>query len=179
MTITAKEIAARVPRDGKTYRWDIGSCSICGVAIGYEFECQPPFDPIVSFDSSCDCAFSIPTLRTFDDVAGSINMQDVPQVFERMRAELITALRPATPPLRFVYTNHKGESSARTATPMSVRFGTSESYPEAIWLLQAYDHAREAVREFAMHKMSAIVSVSETAWADAAPADCLGKGGAS
>jgi hypothetical protein len=180
MQITAEEIAARVPRDGQIHRWNLRECSLCGVPVGYQFLCVPGGEPVAAFDSSCDCTrYSNLSPRSFADVAGAINMQRRPEIFEQMRAELYKALRSATPPLRFVYTNHKGESSARTVTPLSVRFGTSEWYPEPTWLLLAYDHAREADREFAMWKMQAIVSVSAKAWAEAAPADCLGKGGAS
>lgn len=48
------------------------------------------------------------------------------------------------------YTNHRGERSLRTITPHNVRFGSSQWHPEPQWMLEAWDHDRDAHRSFAM-----------------------------
>ena len=54
------------------------------------------------------------------------------------------------PPLQFTYRNYKGEVRDRTVTPLGVRFGATEWHPEPQWLLRAFDHDKQAEREFAM-----------------------------
>lgn len=55
-----------------------------------------------------------------------------------------------TAPLRFIYTNHRGETDQRTVIPMSVRFGSTKWHPKPQWLLKAFDLDKDAEREFAM-----------------------------
>lgn len=52
--------------------------------------------------------------------------------------------------LKFTYTNWKGETSERWATPLSFRWGTTEWHPKAGWLMRAFDHDKGAEREFAL-----------------------------
>lgn len=52
--------------------------------------------------------------------------------------------------LTFRYTNWRGETAVRTATPISLRWGTTEWHPKPDWLLRAYDHEKRAEREFAL-----------------------------
>lgn len=52
--------------------------------------------------------------------------------------------------IRFRYTNWRGETGMRHVTPISLRFGTSEYHSEPQWLLRAFDHDRQAEREFAL-----------------------------
>ena len=51
---------------------------------------------------------------------------------------------------RLVYTNWRGETSERTITPMHVWFGATDWHPEPQWLLRAWDHERNAERDFAL-----------------------------
>ena len=53
-------------------------------------------------------------------------------------------------PFIFEYKNHRGEVATRTVTPISVRFGSTEWHSEPQWLLLAFDHEKQAEREFAM-----------------------------
>ncbi|UWQ30207.1 hypothetical protein [Leisingera sp. M523] len=52
--------------------------------------------------------------------------------------------------VKFIYTNWKGETSERWATPLSFRWGTAEWHPKAGWLMRAFDHDKGAEREFAL-----------------------------
>jgi predicted DNA-binding transcriptional regulator YafY len=52
--------------------------------------------------------------------------------------------------IRFEYHNYKGEQGQRHATPISVRFGSSQWHSKSQWLMKAYDHDKQAEREFAM-----------------------------
>ncbi|WP_164209245.1 hypothetical protein, partial [Stenotrophomonas maltophilia] len=53
-------------------------------------------------------------------------------------------------PLAFIYTDHRSETDERHATPIGVRWGTSEWHRDPQWLLLAFDHDRQAECEFAM-----------------------------
>lgn len=52
--------------------------------------------------------------------------------------------------LKFTYTNWKGETSERWATPLSLRWGATKWHPKAGWLMLAFDHNKGAEREFAL-----------------------------
>jgi len=51
---------------------------------------------------------------------------------------------------RLVYTNWRGETSVRTITPIRVWFGSTDWHPEPQWLLRAFDHDKNAERDFAL-----------------------------
>jgi hypothetical protein len=53
-------------------------------------------------------------------------------------------------PFTFTYKNYRGDIAVRNVTPISVRFGSTEWHPEPQWLLLAFDHEKQAEREFAM-----------------------------
>lgn len=53
-------------------------------------------------------------------------------------------------PICMVNRNWRGEVSHRTITPVRVYWGTTSWHPEAGWLLQAYDHDKQAERVFAL-----------------------------
>src|SRR5262245_42314613 len=55
--------------------------------------------------------------------------------------------------IEFDYINHEEKQSQRHITIYSIRFGTSEWYPEPQWLILAWDHDKEDWREFAVNKM--------------------------
>lgn len=62
---------------------------------------------------------------------------------------------PVRPPttsqaIRFHYRNWQGKVALRHATPISLRFGTSEWHREEQWLMRAYDHDHQAECEFAL-----------------------------
>ena len=48
----------------------------------------------------------------------------------------------------FEYTNYRGETARRWATPIGLRWGVTEWHPTPGWLLHAFDHDRGAEREF-------------------------------
>ncbi len=48
------------------------------------------------------------------------------------------------------YTNYRGDTATRTITPVSLRYGSTEWHKEDGWLLEAFDHDRQANREFAL-----------------------------
>lgn len=52
--------------------------------------------------------------------------------------------------LKITYTNYKGHTAERRITPSLVWFGATEWHPEPQWLLRAYDHDRQADRDFAL-----------------------------
>ena len=68
---------------------------------------------------------------------------------------LAAAIRAAEPapvggPIRLTYRNWRGEVSDRKITPKSVWFGATDWHPEPQWLLRAYDHDKQADRDFAL-----------------------------
>lgn len=60
------------------------------------------------------------------------------------------ALRAGAAPIKLDYTNHRGETATRTITPLRVRWGKTEHHPVEQWLLDCYDHDREATRTYAL-----------------------------
>jgi predicted DNA-binding transcriptional regulator YafY len=48
------------------------------------------------------------------------------------------------------YTNHRGERATRTITPRGINWGSTEWHPEPQWLLLAWDHGKNAFRDFAI-----------------------------
>ncbi|WP_185756009.1 hypothetical protein [Brucella anthropi] len=52
-------------------------------------------------------------------------------------------------PVKIAYTNYRGETSVRTITPQRLWHGSTEWHPEPQWLVTAYDHDKQAVRDFA------------------------------
>lgn len=83
--------------------------------------------------------------------------------------------------LSVLYTNYKGETSWRVVTPSmfqlgsatvigtdlgvtffpSFRFGTTLQYPEPTWLLDVYDHGKNAKRTFAVTNIRMILPYSK------------------
>lgn len=57
------------------------------------------------------------------------------------------------PPLVFTYTNHRGVTAVRRVTPTSVYYGTTEHHPEPCWLLRAFDHDKQSVRDFDLRRV--------------------------
>lgn len=53
-------------------------------------------------------------------------------------------------PIALTYTNYKGETATRTITPRSIWFGSTEWHPEPQYLLRAFDHDKQADRDFAL-----------------------------
>jgi len=55
-----------------------------------------------------------------------------------------------TKPLTFRYTNWRGETAVRTATPVRIWWGSTDWHPEPGWLMTAHDHGKDAERDFAL-----------------------------
>lgn len=53
-------------------------------------------------------------------------------------------------PVTLIYTNYRGEESERTITPQRVWYGSTEWHPEPQWLMTAFDHEKQANRDFAL-----------------------------
>ncbi|WP_273785673.1 hypothetical protein [Brucella intermedia] len=53
-------------------------------------------------------------------------------------------------PITLTYTNYRGETSERTITPIRPWFGSTEWHSEPQWLLTAFDHEKQANRDFAI-----------------------------
>jgi WYL domain len=72
---------------------------------------------------------------------------------KQARAALSGASIPAhddSQPVRLTYTNWRGETSERTITPLRVYYGSTDWHPEPQWLLRAFDHDKQAERDFAL-----------------------------
>ena len=52
--------------------------------------------------------------------------------------------------ITMTYRNYRGEVSERTITPLSIRWGVTEWHPVPGWLLTAFDHGKQADRDFAL-----------------------------
>jgi len=48
------------------------------------------------------------------------------------------------------YRNHRGEVALRRIEPRNIWFGSTEWHPREQWLLNAYDHDKQAERDFAL-----------------------------
>lgn len=59
-------------------------------------------------------------------------------------------LAMADQPIRFAYTNYRGELSVREAVPRRLWFGSTQYHPEAQWMMTAYDTGKKADRDFAL-----------------------------
>lgn len=53
-------------------------------------------------------------------------------------------------PVKLLYRNYRGEVSNRTITPLKPWYGSTEWHPEPQWLLKAFDHEKDAERDFAL-----------------------------
>ena len=52
--------------------------------------------------------------------------------------------------ISIVYTNYRGETALRRIIPKRIYFGKTEWHPESQWLLEAFDHDKDADRTFAL-----------------------------
>lgn len=59
-------------------------------------------------------------------------------------------------PARITYTNYRGETAERTITPKRVWYGISDWHPEPHWFLTAFDHDKNADRDFALRDFSSV-----------------------
>lgn len=53
-------------------------------------------------------------------------------------------------PVLLGYTNWRGEFAERSITPIRVHFGATDWHPEPQWLIEAFDHDRNANRDFTL-----------------------------
>lgn len=63
--------------------------------------------------------------------------------------------------ITFWYKNYKGEEGYRRATPISLRYGTSEWHTTPQWLMLAHDDEKDAPREFALADMKNFIGNPE------------------
>lgn len=52
--------------------------------------------------------------------------------------------------IKVTYTNYKGETGRRTITPLQLLYGTTQWHHVPQWLLEVYDHEKEAIRTYAL-----------------------------
>lgn len=55
--------------------------------------------------------------------------------------------------IKFTYTNWRGVTAVRTATPLAIEFGETPEHPEQCWMLRAKCLDKNAERNFMMSKM--------------------------
>lgn len=48
------------------------------------------------------------------------------------------------------YTNHRGERAIRQIMPIRLYFGSTQWHPQEQWMLEVYDHDKDAVRDYAI-----------------------------
>lgn len=81
-------------------------------------------------------------------------MESEGSVYERglvRRLDAILALgASAGEPLSVLYRNWRGETALRTLTPRGIWHGVTDWHPEPQWLLSAFDHDKDAMRDFAL-----------------------------
>lgn len=52
--------------------------------------------------------------------------------------------------ITMIYRNYRGEIAERTVTPLHIWWGTTDWHPEPGWLMTAFDHDKQADRDFAL-----------------------------
>lgn len=57
---------------------------------------------------------------------------------------------PTIRDVTILYTNHKGIKADRRITPMHIWYGFTKHHPQPQWLLHAYCHEKQALRDFAL-----------------------------
>jgi predicted DNA-binding transcriptional regulator YafY len=64
---------------------------------------------------------------------------------------LFSIMAEQEPILSFVYRNHRGQVAIRRVRPLGVPYwGSTPYYPQATWLMTAWDMGRDAQRDFAL-----------------------------
>lgn len=56
---------------------------------------------------------------------------------------------PSSEPVRFGYTNHRGEQATRRAIPVRIYWGATDYHPEG-WIFEGYDVEKHAMRLYAL-----------------------------
>lgn len=52
--------------------------------------------------------------------------------------------------ITMIYRNYRGEIAERTVTPLHIWWGTTDWHPEPGWLMTAFDHDKQADRDFSL-----------------------------
>jgi predicted DNA-binding transcriptional regulator YafY len=60
--------------------------------------------------------------------------------------------------INMTYTNYRGETAGREITPIRVWWGSTQYHPKSQWLLTAFDHGKDAERDFALMDCKSINS---------------------
>ncbi len=87
---------------------------------------------------------------------------------DKLPQSLVNAPRPACRDVMIDYTNWRGERGVRRITPSSMRFSATEYHPKPQWLIDAFDHEKQASRTFAVadvHQWAPVDSVLPNATA--------------
>lgn len=58
--------------------------------------------------------------------------------------------------ITFDYNNHRGLDGKRNATPIKIWFGKTAWYEGEQWFMTAFDHDRDALRDFSLSRISNI-----------------------
>lgn len=102
---------------------------------------------------SCDCS---------ECKSGISHAVDTSASMEKLAEKILEVMHhspsideAATPGVVIHYTNHRGETADRRIVPIKIVYKGTEWHPEPQWLLQAYDHDRQAERLFALADISA------------------------
>ena len=53
-------------------------------------------------------------------------------------------------PVRFAYTNYRGEPSIRNAVPKRLWYGATQYHPDDQWIMTAWDIDKQQDRDFAL-----------------------------
>lgn len=134
--------------------WTSGGVSLC--AIGYN-----------SDGSNWIAATNWIAPANITDLEASGQWND----FDRLEKVVDFDVYKLGDPAKVSYRNYRGETSIRTITPLKPWYGSTEWHPEPQWFLNAFDHEKDAERDFALAdfgahtpavKLELIRSVSET-----------------
>jgi predicted DNA-binding transcriptional regulator YafY len=52
--------------------------------------------------------------------------------------------------IEFGYVNWRGQFAIRTVTPIRIYWGATKHHPQPQWLLEGFDHDKNATRDFAL-----------------------------
>lgn len=62
----------------------------------------------------------------------------------------MSVFEPTGEAITLTYRNWRGETAVRTITPKRIWFGLTDWHPDRQWLITAFDHDKQADRDFAL-----------------------------
>jgi hypothetical protein len=102
----------------------------------------------ISFQRECNTATPWPSKR--EPVGTNLFDGGQAEAMVRHMLEGLPVSQKEVVPVALTYTNYKGETASRTITPRSIWFGSTEWHPEPQYLVRAFDHDKQAERDFAL-----------------------------